>query len=86
MPITYDIEKDSLYQKGFQKGLKIGFQKGFQRRFKKGFNKGFKKAILAIKCLKKGKTIKETAIITGLPKKKVKEIKELISQVSNSKG
>lgn len=30
MPISYDIEKDALYQKGFEKGFKLGFEKGLK--------------------------------------------------------
>ncbi len=64
MPIIYDIEKDALYRRGF----------------KKGFEQGFNQALLAIKCLKEGKTIQETAILTELTQKMVRKIKEQISK------
>jgi len=39
------------------------------------------KPLLAIKYLRAGKTIKETAIFTGLSKKMVKKIKKTISRL-----
>ncbi|GEM_PF-1849527 len=75
MPITYDIEKDALYKRGYEKGFKIGFKEGFNQ----GFNQGFKQVISALKCLKQGKTVNETARLSGLSKNKVQEIKELLS-------
>ena len=35
MPIIFDIEKDTLYKKGFEKGFKEGFKKGFKEGIKK---------------------------------------------------
>jgi len=71
MPITYDIEKDTFYKRGFEKGFKVGF--------KIGFNQSYNQVISALKCLKKGKTVNETARLSGLNKNKVKEINELLS-------
>ncbi len=71
MPITYDIEKDALYKRGFEKGFEIGF--------KQGLKQGYEQVLSALKCLKQGKTIKETAKLSGLSEDKVTQIKELIS-------
>jgi len=75
MPITYDIEKDALFKRGFE----VGFKKGFEIGFKKGREQGYNQVISALKYLKKGKTVNETASLSGLSKNKVKEIKALIS-------
>ena len=75
MPITYDIEKDGLFKKGVLKGLEQGLEQGE----KKGTIRGIEQTLLVIKCLKEGKTIKETAALTELTQKKVKEIKEELS-------
>jgi len=64
MPITYDIEKDGFYKKGVLKGIEQGSDQNHEQ------------TLLAIKYLKEGKTIKETSMLTKLPQKKVKEIKE----------
>jgi len=77
MPITYDIEKDDLYKRGFQVGLKIGLE----RAAKMNTEGRIEKPLLAIKYLRAGKTIKETAIFTGLSKKMVKKIKKTISRL-----
>lgn len=71
MPITYDIEKDALYKRGFEKGFEIGFKQGLEQ--------GYEQVLSALKCLKQGKTIKETAKLSGLSEDKVTQIKELIS-------
>ncbi len=76
MPITYDVEKDGLYKKGLLKGIERGEKRGEKR----GALKGFEQTLLAIKCLKVGKTIQETAILTELTQKKVREIKKEITE------
>jgi len=68
MPITYDIEKDGFYKKGVLKGIEQGIEQGSDQNHEQ--------TLLAIKYLKEGKTIKETSMLTKLPQKKVKEIKE----------
>jgi len=45
MPITYDIEKDSLYKKGLEKGLQKGLQKGEKKGLEEGLQKGEKKGL-----------------------------------------
>ena len=78
-PITYDIEKDGLFKKGVLKGLEQGLVKGLKEGEKKGTTRGIEQTLLAIKCLKEGKTIKETSVLTDLTQKKIKEIKEQLS-------
>ncbi len=72
MPIIYDIEKDALYRRGFKKG--------FEQGLKKAFENGVDQGLLTIKYLKAGKTIQETALLTKVPKKMVRKIKEQISK------
>ena len=87
MPITYDIEKDGLYKKGLLKGIEQGIEQGIERGMeqgekqgeKKGTVKGIEQTLLVIQCLKEGKTIKETAILTELTQKQVRIIKNKIS-------
>ena len=40
MPIFYDVEKDSLYQKGMKKGIALGEEKGIALGEEKGIEKG----------------------------------------------
>lgn len=54
MPITYDLQKDKIYQRGFATGEVSGKELGIEL------------ATEAIALLRGGKTIAETAIITGL--------------------
>ena len=87
MPITYDIEKDGLYKKGLLKGMEQGMEQGIEQGMeqgekqgeKKGTVKGIEQTLLVIQCLKEGKTIKETAILTELTQKQVRIIKNKIS-------
>ena len=57
MALTYDIEKDSLYQKGLLKGKQEG---ELQKALK-----------FARKCLEKGMRPQETAELTELPLEKI---------------
>ncbi len=69
MALTYDIEKDSLYQKGLLKGKQEGMEEGLQEGMEKGeLQKALK---FARKCLEKGMRPQETAELTELPLEKI---------------
>ncbi|MGB0929888.1 MAG: hypothetical protein ACPGVB_03880 [Chitinophagales bacterium] len=66
MPITYDIKKDALYNRGLETGVKLGEEKGMQKAL----------ITVAISCFKQGKGYEEIAITTGLTISQVKEIEK----------
>ena len=76
MGLTYDIEKDALYQKGRNQGKLEGIELGVEKGIEKGREEGeFKKAVAtAEKCLRKGMSLVETAELTDLPLAEVKKI------------
>ena len=62
MPIDYKIEDSLLFKKGEEKGMEKGEKKGKQ------------KILTALKCLKEGKSHKETALVSGLTLEEVKAL------------
>jgi predicted transposase/invertase (TIGR01784 family) len=64
MPITYDIQQDSLYKQGIEKGIAKGIEKGIEEGIRK----------IAIRCFHQKKSPEETALITGLTIDEVEKI------------
>jgi predicted transposase/invertase (TIGR01784 family) len=64
MALTYDIEKDPLYQKGIAKGEETGLKKG----------KLETQRLTALRCLKKGMSIFDTAELTDLSVEEVEAL------------
>jgi predicted transposase/invertase (TIGR01784 family) len=60
MAITYDIEKDTLYQKGLKKGEEKGEQKGI--------------LITALKMKKAGFAIQDIMKVTDLTKEQIEKL------------
>jgi predicted transposase YdaD len=76
MPLTYDIEKDSLYLKGREKGREEGMEKGREEGMEKGREEGdhLRSIKTAENCLRKGLKPEVTAEISELPLSEVLEI------------
>ncbi len=74
MALTYDIEKDRLYQQGMAKGIEKGIEQGIEKG-------EYQKAVMtAQKCLLKGMTIMDTAEITELSIEEVQAIAKRLKQ------
>lgn len=73
MPITYDVSKDYLYNRGIQEGKEQGLEKGIAHGMEQGIEIGSEqeKRQIAINCLYSGLSPELTAQLTGLSKEEV---------------
>ena len=69
MAFTYDIEKDSLYQRGLKKGEEKGIEKGLEKGVEKGITQ------IALKMKKEGVAVEEISKFTGLTIQQINDLK-----------
>lgn len=72
MAITYNIEKDALYQKGLKKGEQKGYEKGEQKGEQKGIQK--EKFNTALKMKKAGFSTQDIMKVTDLTKRQIEKL------------
>lgn len=81
MPITYDIQQDSLYKQGIETGIAKGIEQGLEKGIEQGFEQGTENTTrkVAIRCFHQKMSVEETALLTGLTPEQVKKIWEEIT-------
>jgi len=78
MPIIYDVEKDTLYQRGIEKGEKRGIEKGEKRGIEKGEKRGIEKGVVV--CYEIGLSAEEIADKFDID---ISKVLQIIEQRSN---